>query len=138
MNKFLIIAVLLTFFSCSKTTKTEKRMDGNWTVVGYETMDHNGFTTKYNTVSGTGDFNANNEPDNTLSININYDINGNAQVFQLDGTFSLIDDEYYMIIRDVNGVNDTLLYNRNLILTKTDLRTAINDGTLIHTIIFSR
>lgn len=121
---------------CSKVKQSEKRMDGNWVVTDYQTTDKNGFTVKYDNVSGTGVYKLN---PNTLDVTINYTLNGQEKSFSISGEFIMQDDENYtIVVTDSNGISSDYNYNRNLAITKTDYRTSINDGQFSHTILYHR
>lgn len=121
---------------CSKVKQSEKRMDGNWVVTDYQTTDKNGFTVKYDNVSGTGVYKLN---PNTLDVTINYTLNGQEKSFSISGEFIMQDEENYtIVVTDSNGTLAEHNHNRNLAITKTDYRTSINDGQFSHTILYHR
>lgn len=124
LNKAIIfISFILILFSCSKTNRTKKKIDGTWKAVTYQRTDNLGFSSHYD---ATGTFeldNCENELCNYV-INVNYsNTTGSGSKIE-SGEYFFIDDEgeYFSMYRTVNGITDTVDYGRVILVTKSDLK----------------
>lgn len=114
--------------SCSKFKKLEKRIGGTWSIESLEFTNPNGLSHFY-TAEGTLSYTPNSESTGSFVFNYTYYPSGDTIEVYESGNYDFHygDTEFYDLIRIMGQTSDTIEKARVLLLTKTDLRTEMNE-----------
>lgn len=137
----LIIALLigLSFASCDKLKQTEKRIEGNWTIVSYNYVNFQGFTTEF---EGSGEFNISDVSSaiGNYSISLAYQ-NAITSGTKIESGMIKINDnaENYTLERVNSDGSITSLDSGTIkFLNKTQMETFFNDELGSHHFVLSK
>lgn len=124
-----ISLVLLLLISCSKIKRTQKKLQGEWTIYSYRIIEPLGLTYWYE-VNGTITFGAVEGNDDQFTYEDNYTYQGPSGPVSVNrtgvGTFTEKTSEYYDLM--LNAPSSELITNcRIILITKDDLK--IEHGT---------
>lgn len=113
----------MVLVSCSKVERTQKKLVGEWSIIGFKYTNASGITYNYD-ASGVGDFNNCDSPPCAYSFDMNYTNNQGTSVnFNQGGNYAFVEDngEYLDLYRTYGGTSDTLKNARIILITKDDL-----------------
>ena len=131
--------LMLTITSCDKVKRTKKKMSGEWEVVNYRFQNHSGLIYEY-VSDGYFQFENCSEDNCLYSINFTYNDNGIEMAKKENGTYSIQSDgEMYRLNRlNQDGTITELDKCRNIVLTKDELKTQLQDEAGIHYFILEK
>lgn len=136
-NKLLILlAAMLVLASCDKVKQTQKHLDGDWTILEYEFIDHNGLHYFY-PVEGTMTFG--NSTDNfcDYSLDMDYTYSGASTPKVESGRMEFQDGEYFVMHRESPTVG-LIQYARVVVITNDDLKIIFTDEAGAHELILEK
>lgn len=123
-----ILLVLLVAVSCSKVNRTQKKLNGEWDIIGYKITKPSGLTYHYDP-SGKANFGSCTGSLCEYSIDMDYQDQGVTIDFSNNGNYEFVkeDGEYFDIYRDNGGNFDTIKDARIIMITRDDLLLEFGD-----------
>ncbi len=139
-SKLLLYLLLgMFFFSCNKLKQTEKRIVGNWIIVGYNYVNFDGFTTEFD---GTGEFIISNlsSSHGDYSLNLQYQnlISSGNKIESGKIQLNQNGENYRLDRINPNGTITSNDSGTIKFLNKTQMETFFNDEFGTHYLVLSK